>query len=106
MPVSPFLNTLRQFAWKSGLDRPPPTKIMVEYDSAEVDRFIDAADAIEDAFPGIIVDGIEVEDRPGAFLIFLEDGTEIFKRESDGVDVPSNDNLIGSLSQAGVRPAS
>jgi hypothetical protein len=81
-------------------------QIMVEYDSAEVDRFIDAADAIEDAFPGIIVDGVEVEDRPGAFKIFLEDGTEIFKRESNTVDVPSNDNLLASLSQAGVRPAS
>ncbi|KAH7621481.1 hypothetical protein Ndes2526B_g03827 [Nannochloris sp. 'desiccata'] len=104
--LEPQMLATRSFNVAKGLDRPPPTKIMVEYDSAEVDRFIDAADAIEDAFPGIIVDGIEVEDRPGAFLIFLEDGTEIFKRESDGVDVPSNDNLIGSLSQAGVRPAS
>lgn len=79
---------------------------MVEYDSAEVDRFIDAADAIEDAFPGIIVDGVEVGDRPGAFKVSLEDGTEIFKRESDSVDVPSNDDLVASLSQAGIRPAS
>jgi hypothetical protein len=78
---------------------------MVEYDSAEVDRFIDAADAIEDAFPGIIVDGVEIEDRPGAFKVFLEDGTEIFKRESDSIDVPPNDDLVASLSQAGVRPA-
>jgi hypothetical protein len=79
---------------------------MVEYDSAEVDRFIDAADAIEDAFPGIIVDGIEVDNRPGAFKVFLEDGTEIFNRDSEAVDVPSNDDLVSSLSQAGVRPAS
>jgi len=78
-------------------------QITVEYDSAEVDRFIDAADAIEDAFPKMIVHGIEVQDRPGAFKIFLEDGTEIFKRESDTVDVPSNDDLVASLSQAGVR---
>ena len=79
---------------------------MVEYDSADVDRFIDAADAIEDAFPGIIVDGIEVEDHPGTFKMYLEDGTEIYKRESEGVEVPSNDELLATLSQAGVRPAS
>jgi hypothetical protein len=79
---------------------------MVEYDSAEVDRFIHAADAIEDAFPGIIVDGIEVGNQPGAFIISLEDGTEIYKRQSDGLDIPSNDDLVATLSQAGVRPAS
>ena len=77
---------------------------MVEYDPAEVDKFIEAADAIEDAFRGVIVDGIEVEDHPGAFTVFLEDGTTIFKRDSATVDIPSGDDLVGVLSQAGVRP--
>ena len=39
-------------------------QVLVEYDPAEVDRFIEVADAIEDAFPGIMVDGVEV--RGGA----------------------------------------
>lgn len=80
--------------------------IMVEYDPAEVDRFIEVADAIEDAFRGVIVDGIEVENRPGAFTVLLEDGTEVFTRASETADVPSNDDLVSALSQAGVRPAS
>lgn len=79
---------------------------MVEYDPAEVDRFIEAADAIEDAFPGLIVDGVEIEDRPGAFTVSLEDGTTVFTRASETAEVPSNDDLVSILSQAGVRPAS
>ena len=31
------------------------------YDPGDVDHFIEVADAIEDSFPGIIVEGIEVE---------------------------------------------
>ena len=81
---------------------------MVEYDSAQVDRFIEAADEIEDAFPGLIVEGIEVEDRPGAFDVLLEDGTEVFRvnSASGNADIPSNDELVAMLSSAGVRPAS
>ena len=32
----------------------------MSYDPAEVDRFIELADAVEDAFPGVLVEGVEV----------------------------------------------
>jgi hypothetical protein len=116
----------------------------VEYDPAEVDRFIEMADAIEAAFPGVLVDGnevrqrredagalafflfsagvlhlvriqydltfmivfgcLQVEDRPEAFDIALDDGTLVFTRQP-GVEVPSDDYIISTLSNSGLRPA-
>lgn len=79
----------------------------MEYDSAEVDHFIDAADAIEEAFPGLIVDGVEVEGRPGAFDLVLEDGTVVYRRTIASAEWPKDSNdLILALVQAGVRPPS
>ena len=80
-------------------------QIVVEYDPAEVDRFIEAADVIEDAFPGLIVEGVEVDDRPHAFDVLLEDGTKVFERVSESAEVPSAEELVVALSEAGVRPA-
>lgn len=44
------------------LDRPPPPTVLVKYDRARVDDFIEIADNIEEAFPQVIVEGIECED--------------------------------------------
>jgi hypothetical protein len=35
-------------------------QLFVEYNPEEVDRFIEVADAVEDAFPGLVVEGVEV----------------------------------------------
>lgn len=37
-----------------------PVQLLVEYQPQDVDRFIEVADAIEEAFPGLVVDGVEV----------------------------------------------
>ncbi|KAJ9527084.1 hypothetical protein QJQ45_025210, partial [Haematococcus lacustris] len=42
-----------------GLGRAPPSRIVIEYDPADVDRFIAVADLLEDTFPAIIVEGNE-----------------------------------------------
>ena len=76
----------RRFAWKSGLDRPPPDKILVGYDSGRVDDFIEIADVIEDAFPQLMVEGVETEDGEGmsssSLRITLEDGTLVISDQS------------------------
>lgn len=79
--------------------------MVIEYDPAEVDRFIEVADAVEDSFPGVMVEGVEVEGRPGAFDVALEDGTTVFSA-SPQQELPSSDELLAKLSEAGVQPAS
>lgn len=37
----------------------------MEYQPEEVDRFIEVADAVEDAFPGLVVEGVEVRAMGG-----------------------------------------
>jgi hypothetical protein len=74
----------------------------VEYDPAEVDHFISIADAVEDAFPSMVVDGVEVEGRPGAFDVTLEDGTAVARREP-GAALPGGDDVVERLRQAGAR---
>ncbi len=63
------------------MDRAPPKQILVEYDPADVDRFIALADAIEEAFPDLLVEGNPEEDgRPGAFEVSTQEGTPLFSR--------------------------
>lgn len=51
----------------------------VEYDPAFVDDFIALADAVEAAFPNVIVEGNENEDgRQGSFEIQTSDGINIY----------------------------
>lgn len=53
-----------------GLGRAPPKVITVEYDPNDVDAFIEIADAIEEAFPKVIVNGNEQgPGRPGSFEV-------------------------------------
>lgn len=79
-------------------------QVLVEYDSAEVDGFIELADAVEDAFPGVIVEGVEVSDKAGAFTVTVPEGPVVYDR-APGDALPDTDDLISKLSQAGVRRA-
>lgn len=45
------------------LDRPPPPTILVKYDRARVDDFIEIADCIEERFPQVMVEGEEYEEE-------------------------------------------
>ena len=63
------------------LDLPPPDVIHVEYDPEDVDLFISVADALEDALPGIIVEGnTSAQGRSGSFEVVMPDGTCVFSR--------------------------
>lgn len=54
----------------TGLGRAPPKVITIEYDPDDVDTFIEIADAIEEAFPKVIVNGNDQgPGRPGAFEV-------------------------------------
>jgi selT/selW/selH-like putative selenoprotein len=54
---------------------------VIEYDPADVDAFIAAADALEAAFPGVLVEGNEEQDgRPGSFEVLTSDGELVFSR--------------------------
>jgi hypothetical protein len=45
------------------LDRPPPPTVLVRYDRARVDDFIEMADCIEERFPQVLVEGEEYEEE-------------------------------------------
>ncbi|PSC70235.1 round spermatid basic 1-like [Micractinium conductrix] len=92
------------------LSLPPPQKVLVEYAPAEVDSFIAFADAVEDEFQGIMVDGVEVE-GPGVFEVRLEDGQTIYSRAAEGgaggvaLQLPAYTDLFDRLRQAGLQAA-
>ncbi len=53
----------------------------IEYDPDDVDTFISVADAIEGAFPSVVVEGNEGKDgRAGAFEVTIEDGLQVYSR--------------------------
>lgn len=67
------------------LGGPTPDIVNVEYDEEEVDRFIALADAIEAAFPNVVVEGNPSgPGRPGAFEVTLPDGAVLFSKLSSG----------------------
>ncbi len=78
---------------------------MVEYDPADVDRFIQAADAIEDSLAGVMVDGREVEGKAQHFQVLIEeegsDALQLVFSNQQGEPVPSDDDLITMLIDAG-----
>lgn len=87
------MQQMRRMTCRASLGHAPPPKIVIEYDPQDVDVFIAMADAIEDAFPSVVVEGNEDGDgRAGAFEIVTSDGTPIFsklesKRSPDPADV-------------------
>jgi selT/selW/selH-like putative selenoprotein len=71
----------RGMACSAGLGRAPPKKVSIEFDPNDVEDFIKLADAIEAAFPSVIVEGNEEkEGRRGSFEIQTEDGIAIWSR--------------------------
>lgn len=137
----------------------PPLQVLVEYAPAEVDAFIAFADAVEEEFAGIHVDGTEVgagppasrslppwaapclrvraahaptthaarararapmptlrpplsphphhaqvDGRPGAFDVRLEDGSAVFSRDA-AAGLPDYSDLFARLRQAGLQAA-
>ncbi|KAK3251385.1 hypothetical protein CYMTET_39273 [Cymbomonas tetramitiformis] len=83
------------------LDRPPPSKIIIEYDEAEVDRFIEFADAIEDIFPELMVDGNPEGTVPkkGAFEVSLENGQILFSKLQED-RFPSEDEVLEAIKKS------
>eukprot|EP00192_Tetraselmis_astigmatica_P015722 CAMPEP_0117664034 /NCGR_PEP_ID=MMETSP0804-20121206/8970_1 /TAXON_ID=1074897 /ORGANISM="Tetraselmis astigmatica, Strain CCMP880" /LENGTH=86 /DNA_ID=CAMNT_0005471171 /DNA_START=286 /DNA_END=547 /DNA_ORIENTATION=- len=71
-----------------------------EVSSDDVDEFISVADAIEDEFPSVIVEGIETEDRTGEFEVQTEDGDRIFAVK-DCV-IPDPDVIVAAIKRFGV----
>ena len=70
-------------ACSAGLGRAPPKRISVEFDPDDVENFIKLADAIEAAFPSVVVEGNESGDgRRGSFEIQTEEGVSIWSRLS------------------------
>lgn len=84
-----------------GLNGEPAKKVTIEYDPVDVDQYIQIADAIEEAFPDIVVEGNETCDgRPGSFEIQTEDGRGLFSRLQTG-RLPDVDVLITTMSTTG-----
>jgi len=79
-------------------------QVVVEYDSAETDHFIELADAIEDRFPGVAVDGHEKDDGPkGFFRIRAATGDVLFVTE-DSSARPDPQEIVSILEGAGYSP--
>lgn len=56
---------------------------MIEYDPEDVDAYISVADAIEEAFPTVVVEGNDkAEGRPGSFEVKTDDGVQIYSKLS------------------------
>lgn len=73
----------------------------MEYDSAQVDKFIEFADALEDALPGVMVDGIELDNTTtSTFNIRLEDGEMLMSVSADA-ELPDTKDVLAALVSAG-----
>lgn len=82
------------------MDRAPPPRVIIEYDPDETDRFIAIADAVEDVYPEIMVDGNPdeiLEPRPGSFEVTLEDGTVLFSKLKDASNFPTDSDVIAAV---------
>ena len=83
---------------------PSAMQVVVEYDSAETDHFIELADAIEERFPGVAVDGVEKEDIPkGFFRIRAANGDILFVSEDSNIK-PDPGAVVSILEEAGYSP--
>jgi hypothetical protein len=72
----------------------------------QVEAFIAAADAIEAAFPGVIVEGNEDGDgRPGSFEVKTEDGLHIFSRLQGKGALPDVQLLVSALATRTALPS-
>ena len=76
------------------------------YDPGDVDHFIEVADAIEDSFPGIIVEGIEVEGAGAGsmFEVKSAEGHFLFSGRQQG-RLPQPAEIVAVLESAGASDA-
>lgn len=74
-------------------------QLVIEYGSGAVDDYIRVADAIEDRFPDLAVDGQELDVESGALTVTREDGTVLYKGDVD----TASDTFIEELEKAGVE---
>lgn len=80
--------------------------VHIEYDPEDVDAYIAVADAIEEAFPSVVVEGnANAEGRPGSFEVTTEDGLHVFSRlQSKAVPDPE-DVVTRILNRTNIQPA-
>ncbi|KAL6759837.1 hypothetical protein V8C86DRAFT_1786597, partial [Haematococcus lacustris] len=81
------------------------SRIVIEYDPADVDRFIAVADLLEDTFPAIVVEGNEegAEGRQGSFEVRSE-GQLVFSRLSE-LRLPDPDLILERVTSRMTVPA-
>lgn len=77
-------------------------QVIVTYGPIELNQFIDLADAIENEFPELSVEGVEVEEGNQSFSVKKEDGTVVIERKSAG-PFPEAASIIESLKEAGFQ---
>ncbi|KAA6424624.1 MAG: hypothetical protein FRX49_05292 [Trebouxia sp. A1-2] len=76
--------------------------VVVTYGQDEVNQFIDLADAIEEEFPELQVEGVEIEKDQQGFSVKTEDGKIVAERQSPG-PFPEASSIIESLKKAGFQ---
>ncbi|KAI8475415.1 MAG: hypothetical protein J3K34DRAFT_464920 [Monoraphidium minutum] len=92
----------RSYRCCPGLDGAPPDKVTIEYDPEDVDMYIQIADAIEEAFPNVVVDGnAEADGRPGSFEITGATGQLLFSRLQAGGAPPQAAAIVAALGADG-----
>ena len=77
-------------------------QIVVSYGQDEVNKFIDLADAIEDEFPELQVEGQEIEQDQQEFTIQTEDG-KILAQRKPLEPFPDASSIISKLRDAGFQ---
>ena len=77
-------------------------QVIVTYGQDHVNEFIDLADAIEDAFPELLVEGAEVEHNSQGFSVKTEEGTVVIEQKA-GEALPEAASIVESLRQAGFQ---
>lgn len=78
---------------------------MIEYDPEDVELFIQVADAVEAAFPGVIVEGNEDGDgRPGSFEVVSSDGAAVFSRLASGKRQVDPEDIVARISMRSRLP--
>lgn len=80
-------------------------QVKVVYDPEDVDLFISVADAIEEAFPALIVEGEEAEGGAGRrFIMSTDDGRVLFERTAAEQEVDPEAMVQLLVDDAGLKP--
>lgn len=102
----PFLLPRRAYASPCNLRLgapPPPPPLTVRYGPRLVDAFVDFADGVEAAVPGLEVDG-DVTDAEGAFEVAAPDGQQLWSGLAAGRP-PTVEEAVAAVRAAGGLPA-